>query len=106
MRWRPRCTLDGDDHYIDLLLRDVTAGQVEGRTEQRVVALFRELLGWDYLGDWIDREGNSNVEAELRRKFLYEAQGGKTCASGSRVRADPRCLGPSTPRAALRVPSR
>ena len=40
-----------------------TVGQIEKKTQQRVVKLFREQLGYDYLGDWTDREGNRNIEA-------------------------------------------
>lgn len=40
-------------------------GQVERQAQKRVVALFRDELGYDYLGNWGHREGNSNVETEL-----------------------------------------
>ncbi len=50
-------------------------GQREKRTQQRVVALFRERLGYDYLGDWTDRESDRNIEEDLLRKFLREKQG-------------------------------
>ena len=45
-------------------------GQIERKTQQRVVKLFREQLGYDYLGNWIDREGNANIEPGLLRKWL------------------------------------
>jgi type I restriction enzyme R subunit len=32
--------------------------------------LFRDSLKYDYLGNWIDREGNSNIEEEYLRAFL------------------------------------
>ncbi len=38
-------------------------GQIERKTQQRVVKLFRERLGYAYLGDWTDREGNANIDA-------------------------------------------
>ncbi|MEA3187141.1 MAG: type restriction enzyme subunit [Chthoniobacter sp.] len=52
-----------------------TIGQIEKKTQQRVVRLFREALDYDYLGDWTDREGNRNIDEELVRKFLREKQG-------------------------------
>lgn len=51
-----------------------TVGQIEKKTQARVVKLFREQLGYDYLGDWADREGNRNIEEELLRRFLRERQ--------------------------------
>jgi type I restriction enzyme R subunit len=50
-------------------------GQIEKKTQQRVVKLFRDTLGYDYLGNWADRGGNRNIEAELLRAFLTEKQG-------------------------------
>ena len=40
-------------------------GQIERKTQERVVKLLNEVLGYDYLGNWEYREGNSNVEVEL-----------------------------------------
>ena len=51
-----------------------TVGQIEKKTQQRVVKLFCDTLGYDYLGDWSEREGNRNIEAELLRAFLTEKQ--------------------------------
>jgi type I restriction enzyme, R subunit len=45
-------------------------GQPERATQSRVIALFRDELGYRYLGDWSDREGNSNVEEGLLRDWL------------------------------------
>ena len=36
-------------------------GQIEKKTQRRVVKLFRDTLDYDYLGDWTDREGNRNI---------------------------------------------
>jgi type I restriction enzyme, R subunit len=44
-----------------------TLGQIERKTQQRVVKLFREVLGYDYFGNWTDREGNANIEPDLPR---------------------------------------
>ncbi len=52
-----------------------TVGQIEKKTQARVVALFRETLGYDYLGNWIDRENNGNIEEAFLRPFLKDVQG-------------------------------
>ncbi|MGI6795490.1 type I restriction endonuclease subunit R [Gordonia sihwensis] len=45
-------------------------GQIERKTQSRVVALFRDQLGYEYLGNWEYREGNANVETELLTQNL------------------------------------
>lgn len=40
-------------------------GQSERKTQNRVVGLLRDRLGYEYLGNWSYREANSNVETEL-----------------------------------------
>lgn len=40
-------------------------GQIERKTQDRVVKLFRDDLGYEYLGNWEYREGNSNVDLQL-----------------------------------------
>src|SRR5260221_10028291 len=45
-------------------------GQIEKKTQQRVVKLFTTTLGYEYLGDWTEREGNHSVETELLTAFL------------------------------------
>ena len=45
-------------------------GQIEKKTQARVVRLFRDTLGYDYLGNWVDREGNANIESKLLRAWL------------------------------------
>jgi type I restriction enzyme, R subunit len=52
-----------------------SVGQREKRTQQRVVKLFCEQLGYDYLGDWTDRAGNRNIEEQYLRPFLHDRQG-------------------------------
>jgi type I restriction enzyme R subunit len=47
-----------------------TVGQPESVTQNRVITLFREELGYRYLGDWSDRTGNSNVEEGLLTAYL------------------------------------
>jgi type I restriction enzyme R subunit len=48
----------------------MSVGQIEKKTQARVVKLFRETLGYDYLGNWVDRDGNRNIEPELLSSFL------------------------------------
>ena len=45
-------------------------GDKERVTQNRVVKLFQEKLGYRYLGNFEDREGNSNIEEELLTKWL------------------------------------
>ena len=51
-------------------------GQIERKTQQRVVKLFQETLGYDYLGNWKDRPDdqnigrNRNIDDALVRQFL------------------------------------
>ena len=47
-------------------------GQRERVTQNRVIALFRDELGYRYLGDWTDRPGNSNVEEGLLSAWLTQ----------------------------------
>ena len=45
-------------------------GELEIRTQRRVVDHFRQQLGYAYLGDWQDRPNNRNIEAGLLTQFL------------------------------------
>jgi type I restriction enzyme R subunit len=47
-----------------------TVGQPERATQKRVIALFRDELGYRYLGDWTDRDGNNNIEEGLLTAWL------------------------------------
>ncbi len=47
-----------------------TVGQLERRTQDRIVRLFRDRIGYDYLGNWEEREDNGNIEEEYLRSFL------------------------------------
>ena len=49
-------------------------GQPERVTQNRVIALFRDELGYRYLGDWTDRAGNSNIEEGLLTAYLTKAR--------------------------------
>lgn len=45
-------------------------GQPERATQNRVIALLRDELRYRYIGDWADREGNSNIEEGLLSDWL------------------------------------
>lgn len=47
-------------------------GQIERKTQNRIVKVFCDRLGYDYLGNWEDRENNSNIEKEYLRGFLVK----------------------------------
>ena len=49
-------------------------GEREIRTQERVVAFFRDVLGYTYLGHWQDREDNSNIE-EARLTHWLSSRG-------------------------------
>jgi type I restriction enzyme, R subunit len=46
-------------------------GKPERATQRRVIELFRDELGYRYLGDWTDRDRNSNVEDGLLADYLH-----------------------------------
>jgi type I restriction enzyme R subunit len=47
-------------------------GQLERATQNRIVTLFRDRLGYEYLGNWEDRENNRNVEEHILSLFLQQ----------------------------------
>ncbi|PPF52133.1 restriction endonuclease subunit R [Clavibacter michiganensis] len=47
-----------------------TVGQIERKTQERVVKLFTEQLGYDYLGDWHDGNRTIGIEADLLTQNL------------------------------------
>jgi len=47
-------------------------GQIERRTQNRVVKLFNNVLKYTYLGNWEDRPNNSNIEEGIVRKYLSQ----------------------------------
>lgn len=50
-----------------------TLGQPERATQNRVIALFRDELGYRYLGDWSDMPANSNIDEGLLSAALTGA---------------------------------
>lgn len=49
-----------------------TIGQSERATQNHVIALFRNELGYRYLGDWSRRDNNSNIEENLLSDYLLK----------------------------------
>jgi len=47
-----------------------SVGQIERKTQNRIVALFRDRLKYEHLGNWEDRSDNSNIEELEVRKYL------------------------------------
>ncbi|WP_323796855.1 HsdR family type I site-specific deoxyribonuclease [Nisaea sp.] len=45
-------------------------GQAERVTQNRVIKLFQDQLGYAYLGEWSDRASNSNLEEGLLTRYL------------------------------------
>lgn len=49
-------------------------GQIERKTQNRIVKVFCDRLGYDYFGNWEDRENNSNIEEEYLRAYLAKTK--------------------------------
>ncbi len=47
-------------------------GQTERATQNRLVQLFQQQLGYAYNGNWQDRDGNSNIEESYCRQWLLK----------------------------------
>jgi type I restriction enzyme R subunit len=45
-------------------------GSIERITQNRIVKLFTQELGYTYLGNWEERENNSNIEESLLTQYL------------------------------------
>ena len=52
-------------------------GKRERETQDRLISLFRDELQYRYLGDWSDREGNTNVEGEILGAWLLKVVNSK-----------------------------
>ncbi len=48
-------------------------GKPERVTQNRILKLFEEELDYTYLGDWSERENNSNIEEDLLQAYLTNA---------------------------------
>ncbi|MEZ0181917.1 type I restriction endonuclease subunit R [Flavobacterium oncorhynchi] len=49
-----------------------TIGQIERISQQRIIQLFKEQLGYSYHGNWEERENNSNIEEKYLASYLYK----------------------------------
>jgi type I restriction enzyme R subunit len=58
---------------MDTLNTTTKVGQLERKTQDRIASLFRDRLGYDYLGNFEEREENNNVEEAYLRPFLMRA---------------------------------
>lgn len=47
-----------------------TIGKLERETQNRVIKIFTDELGYEYLGNWEERDNNSNVEEDLLRMAI------------------------------------
>lgn len=47
-----------------------TVGQLEKKTQDRVVTFFRDQLGYNYLGNWVERTDNRNIEVSFLKTHL------------------------------------
>src|SRR5690606_18731925 len=47
-----------------------TVGQLERKTQNRIIKLFQDQLDYQYLGNWEERPGNANIEKDLLIKHL------------------------------------
>jgi type I restriction enzyme, R subunit len=50
----------------------MSIGQSERITQNPVIQLFRDELGYHYLGNWQDRPNNSNIEETLLTQHLTQ----------------------------------
>ena len=48
----------------------IKVNQRERETQDRIIKFFQNALGYEYLGNWKDRENNSNIEEEYLTTFL------------------------------------
>jgi len=48
-------------------------GEIERATQNRIIKLFTDRLGYEYLGNWEERENNSCIEEKYVRTFLTKS---------------------------------
>lgn len=54
------------------MVQNNKVGQIERKTQDRLINLFQNNLNYTYLGNYETRPNNSNVEEDYLRKFLKE----------------------------------
>lgn len=47
-----------------------SVGQIERKTQDRVIKLFQQRLGYEFFGTWKDRDGNANIEPDYLTAWL------------------------------------
>jgi len=63
-------------------------GQIERATQDRLIALFKNQLGYVYLGNWIDRVNNRNIELDILKSWLIKQNNPERLVSGATREAD------------------
>ncbi len=53
-----------------MITKSSTVGQIERKTQDRIVGLFKTKLQYDYLGNWEENADNRNIEREYLEKHL------------------------------------
>jgi hypothetical protein len=51
----------------------LTVGLIEKRTQARVVTLFRDRLKYEYLGNWLEREGPNLSPLRQRTRTIISS---------------------------------
>lgn len=53
-------------------------GEIERKTQTRVIQLLQNKFGYEYLGNWHDRVNNSNIEESILRSYLIKQKYSET----------------------------
>jgi len=68
-------------------------GEVERRTQNRIVRRFQKDLGYAYLGNWTDRPDNQNIEDAAVLRWLIDHQGYDQALANRALRSLKRAAG-------------
>jgi type I restriction enzyme, R subunit len=66
--------VDGEIRWKDPLPMNIEIGQVERKTQRRLIKLFVDELNYEYLGDFSENQYNSNIIEEQLYEFLFAYQ--------------------------------